>query len=57
MVRAIPQMNIFVVGIPLKIMLGFLMLILMIPVYTYFCDTIFDQMFLSMQKMLTGMAR
>jgi len=57
MVRAIPQMNIFVVGIPLKIMLGFLMLLLMIPVYTYFCDTIFDQMFLSMQKMLTGMAR
>ena len=54
-VRAIPQMNIFVVGIPLKIILGFLMLLLILPVYVYFTGTIFDQMFLSIDKMIAGL--
>ena len=55
-VRAIPQMNIFVVGIPLKILLGFLMLMLILPVYVQFTGTIFEQMFASMNKMMTGLA-
>lgn len=55
-VRAIPQMNIFVVGIPMKIMLGLLMLLIIIPVFVHFCDTLFDQMFLSVEKMFLGLA-
>ena len=55
-VKAIPQMNIFVVGIPLKIMLGLLMLLIIIPVFVHFCDTIFDQMFLSIEKVFLGLA-
>ena len=55
-VRAIPQMNVFVVGIPLKIMLGFLILLLIIPVYVGFTDVIFRNMFSSINTMLAGLA-
>jgi len=55
-VRAIPQMNIFVVGIPLKILLGLIMLLIILPVFVYFCDTIFDQMFESIDQMFLGLA-
>ena len=55
-VRAIPQMNVFVVGIPLKMLLGFLILLLVLPVYVNFTDVIFDNMFSSIDKMLAGLA-
>ena len=55
-VRAIPQMNVFVVGIPLKILLGFLILLLIIPVYVGFTDVIFRNMFSSINTMLAGLA-
>lgn len=55
-VRAIPQMNVFVVGIPLKILLGFLILLLIIPVYVSFTDVIFRNMFTSINTMLAGLA-
>jgi flagellar biosynthetic protein FliR len=55
-VRAIPQMNVFVVGIPLKMLLGFLILLLIIPVYASFTDVIFRNMFSSIDKMLAGLA-
>ncbi len=54
-VRAIPQMNVFVVGIPLKILLGFLMLLLILPVFVYFTDVIFSQMYKSIDKMILGL--
>jgi flagellar biosynthetic protein FliR len=44
-VRTVPQMNIFVVGIPLKIILGLLALIAMLPIYVAFTGTIFESMF------------
>jgi flagellar biosynthesis protein FliR len=55
LVRAIPQMNIFVVGIPLKILLGLAVLVLIIPIYVGFTDTLFNQMFTSIEKMLSGL--
>ncbi|MDD5017614.1 MAG: flagellar biosynthetic protein FliR [Eubacteriales bacterium] len=55
-VRAIPQMNVFVVGIPLKILLGFLMLLLILPVFVYFSDVIFNQMFEAIDDMIMGLA-
>lgn len=55
-VRAIPQMNVFVVGIPLKILLGFLVLLLIIPVYVGFTDMIFRNMFSSINTMISGLA-
>ncbi len=55
-VRAIPQMNVFVVGIPLKMLLGFLILLLVLPVFVAFTDVIFRNMFSSIDKMLAGLA-
>lgn len=44
-VRTSPQMNVFVVGIPLKVLLGLFVLYLMIPVFTNYSNEIFSQMF------------
>lgn len=55
-VRAIPQMNVFVVGIPLKIVLGLMMLLIMIPVFVSFSDVLFERMFASLDKMIAGLA-
>lgn len=55
-VRAIPQMNVFVVGIPLKMLLGFLMLLLMIPIFVPFSNVIFDRMFVCIDQMIAGLA-
>ena len=55
-IRTVPQMNVFVVGIPLKIILGFLILLLVLPVYVSFTGEIFKNLFASIQKMLEGLA-
>lgn len=55
-VRAVPQMNVFVVGIPLKIILGFMVLMLIIPIFVNFTGVIFDNMFESINKMIMGLA-
>jgi len=44
-VRTAPQMNVFVIGIPIKTIIGLVMLTLVIPVFTYFTSSIFDEMF------------
>ena len=54
-IRTVPQMNVFVVGIPLKIILGFMVLLLVLPVYVSFSDTIFREMFNAIEKMLWGL--
>jgi flagellar biosynthetic protein FliR len=55
-VRAIPQMNIFVVGIPLKIVLGLMMLFIILPVFVSFSDVLFERMFSSINQMIEGLA-
>ncbi len=55
-VRTTPQLNIFVVGIPLKILLGFLVLLTILPAYVSFSQTIFDEMFDSIHYMIRGLA-
>lgn len=52
-VRTVPQMNIFVVGIPLKIILGFLVLLVMMPLYVSFTGTIFNNMFTGIARMFS----
>lgn len=53
-VRTTPQMNVFVVGIPLKVLLGFLVLLLMLPVYVAFTQNIFAEMFNALDYMFKG---
>lgn len=55
-VRTTPQLNIFVVGIPLKIILGFLVLLVILPVYVNFTQDIFREMFNSVDYMIRGLA-
>lgn len=57
MMRMVPQMNAFSIGIPIKIILGFLVLLAIIPVYVAFMPQVFDQMFAGLEQMfatLTG---
>lgn len=54
-IRTVPQMNMFVVGIPLKVIIGLVMLMLVVPVYARFSGTIFTQMYEAMDIMFTGM--
>ncbi len=44
-VRTAPQMNVFVIGIPIKTIIGLLMLALIIPVFVRMTGPIFDTMF------------
>ena len=56
-VRTAPQMNVFVVGIPLKIILGLMALSIILPVYVSFSNELFGRMFESVNYMLQGLAR
>lgn len=55
-VRTSPQMNIFVVGVPIKMILGLVMLAVIIPIFIRFTNTIFDQMFQFIDVILPVMA-
>ena len=54
-IKAVPQMNIFVVGLPLKVILGILMLFLVLPIYVSYTDTMFSEMFTSIDAMFKGL--
>ena len=54
-VRTTPQMNVFVVGIPLKVLLGFMVLLIILPPYVAFSSTLFDEMFSAIGMMFQGL--
>lgn len=56
-VKSVPQMNIFVVGMPLKIFMGFVMLFLMVPIFSQFCNSIFDKMYNAAEFVFNGMVQ
>lgn len=43
--RTMPQLNIFVVGIPLQILVGLFILGIMLPFYIFFLDVLFNEMY------------
>ena len=49
--RAVPQIHMFVVGVPVKMLVGLFMFIVTLPVYGNFSGRIFDDMFSGMDKM------
>lgn len=53
LVRTVPQMNMFVVGIPLKTIIGFVLLTILIPVFVSFSDRIFSEMFSAIDLMFS----
>ena len=55
MMRMVPQMNAFSIGIPIKIILGFLVLFAVIPVYVAFMPQIFDKMYAGLEQMFAAL--
>lgn len=53
--KAVPQINFFVIGFPLKILISFIMLLVFIPVFCNMCNFIFNDMFASVEKIFEGM--
>lgn len=52
MARTVPQMNIFVVGLPVKLLMGLLMLFLTMPFLVYFFRDLFFLMFRQVDALL-----
>jgi flagellar biosynthetic protein FliR len=50
LIRSVPQMNMFVIGVPVKIVVGLLVLFISIPVFVGFSSTIFTEMFQAIEK-------
>lgn len=55
MIRSVPQLNIFVVGLSVKILVGLFALLLMIPFFAGFGDKIFESMYNGIQSVLERM--
>ncbi|HBU12640.1 MAG TPA: flagellar biosynthetic protein FliR [Clostridiales bacterium] len=55
LMRVVPQMNAFSIGMPIKIILGFFVLSAVIPVYVYFTGSIFNQMFTGLDQMFVAL--
>jgi flagellar biosynthetic protein FliR len=52
MARTVPQMNIFMVGMPIKILIGFFVLLVTIPVYVYLLDISFENVIKQIYNLL-----
>ena len=55
LMRVVPQMNAFAIGIPVKVILGFLVVFAMIPIYVQYVPGIFDKMFQGLELMFATM--
>jgi flagellar biosynthetic protein FliR len=55
MIRTVPQLNIFVVGLSVKILVGLLALVLLIPFFAAYGDKIFEALFMWIQTALERM--
>ncbi len=51
LIRTVPQINMFVIGIPAKLLVGLIVMFFIIPVYVNFTDRIFEEMFIGIEKM------
>lgn len=54
--RSVPQLNVFVVGMPLKIVMGIAVVIITIPVFVAICGTLQENMVAEMTRFLKDMA-
>jgi flagellar biosynthetic protein FliR len=54
--RTAPQFNIFVIGMPLKVLVGFVLLTLLFPGFVALFSEVFSMMFDAMQKLLELLA-
>lgn len=50
--RTVPQMNVFIVGMPAKIIVGFIIIIMLLPFYILFLDVMFNKNFQDITTLL-----
>ena len=50
--KTVPQLNIFAVGLPLKIIVGFIMLFLSMPIFFYLLQILFEKILISMSQLI-----
>lgn len=50
--RTVPQLNIFVVGLPLKILVGFLLLVIVLPGFIILFQNLFESMIIAMRNLM-----
>ncbi|SCY13701.1 flagellar biosynthetic protein FliR [Alkaliphilus peptidifermentans] len=55
--RTMPQMNVFIVGLPLKIVIGMLTVIITLQYFIPFSDRLFDRMITAIYEMMQILAR
>ncbi len=56
MIKTMPQMNAFSIGLPMKVLLGLVVLAMVIPVYANFSGVIIDELFIGLEKMFATLA-
>ncbi|NLN45746.1 MAG: flagellar biosynthetic protein FliR [Clostridiaceae bacterium] len=52
LMRAVPQLNAYMVGIPMKVGIGLVLLYMMQPLYGGFCDQVFTHLFSATEQMI-----
>jgi flagellar biosynthetic protein FliR len=55
--RTMPQLNIFMVGIPLKIVVGLIIMMLTFTILVNIMSNMFNSMYIDIYKALKGMIR
>ena len=56
LMRTVPQMNMFIIGIPLKVIIGLLLLVLISPMFVQMTQPLFNTMYESINELLGGVA-
>lgn len=50
--RVMPQMNVFIVGLPFKIFIGIIVILITLQLLPYYSENLFDKMFRSMHELM-----
>lgn len=56
LMRSVPQMNMFIIGIPIKVIIGLLLLVLISPMFVQMTEPLFNNMYDSINNLLGGVA-
>jgi flagellar biosynthetic protein FliR len=57
MSRTVPQMNIFMIGMPVKILLGLGVLLVVIPLYIYLLNTLISDLIKDIYQIISSLAK
>ena len=55
LVKAAPQMNIFVVGMPIKLLIGLIVFLVVIPMFSFVYEIVFSESYKNFHNFLEGM--